>query len=139
MLLLHANALNAEYLGELAGMLSGRGYRFESLDQALADSAYRSRDDFVGPRGPSWPAALGDHERRNAGRGAAGAGLGGPGRPRTHPGALSFATGWRATRIAALWRWYRRDDRVQIAMLETARRSDGAGGMLKLHGWSGVR
>lgn len=53
-LLLHANALNAAYLDELAGMLAGRGYRFVTLDEALADPAYALPDRYVGPRGPSW-------------------------------------------------------------------------------------
>lgn len=53
-LLLHANALNAEYLDELIVELKGRGYRFVSLDDALADSAYQLPDEYVGPRGPSW-------------------------------------------------------------------------------------
>lgn len=53
-LLLHANALNAEYLDELVAMVARRGYRFVSLDAALKDPAYRLKDDFVGNRGPSW-------------------------------------------------------------------------------------
>lgn len=53
-LLLHANGLNAEYLGGLAAMMRGRGYRFVTLDQALADAAYRSRDTYIGARGLSW-------------------------------------------------------------------------------------
>jgi peptidoglycan/xylan/chitin deacetylase (PgdA/CDA1 family) len=53
-LLLHANALNAEYLDELAAMLVGRGYVFVSLDNALTDPAYALPDSFIGARGPSW-------------------------------------------------------------------------------------
>jgi peptidoglycan/xylan/chitin deacetylase (PgdA/CDA1 family) len=53
-LLLHANALNADYLGKLAAMIAGRGYGFVSLDQALADAAYTLPDEYVGSRGPSW-------------------------------------------------------------------------------------
>jgi peptidoglycan/xylan/chitin deacetylase (PgdA/CDA1 family) len=53
-LLLHANALNADRFGELVSMLRRRGYAFISLDRALEDRAYRSRDDFVGPGGISW-------------------------------------------------------------------------------------
>jgi hypothetical protein len=53
-LLLHANALNAEHLGGLAEMLRDRGYRFVPLAEALADPAYGSRDTFIGPRGRSW-------------------------------------------------------------------------------------
>ncbi|MEJ2313177.1 MAG: polysaccharide deacetylase family protein, partial [Gemmatimonadales bacterium] len=53
-LLLHANELNADLLGELAGLLEGRGYRFISLDEALEDPAYRRPDEYVGRRGLSW-------------------------------------------------------------------------------------
>ncbi|HYJ78151.1 MAG TPA: polysaccharide deacetylase family protein [Longimicrobiaceae bacterium] len=53
-LLLHANELNADHFGALAAALRRRGYRFVTLDQALADSAYRLPDGYTGPRGPSW-------------------------------------------------------------------------------------
>jgi len=53
-LLLHANALNAAYVDELAADLSGRGYRFITIDEALADPAYRLPDDYIGRTGPSW-------------------------------------------------------------------------------------
>lgn len=53
-LLLHANALNADRFAELVSMLRRRGYAFISLERALEDRAYRSRDDFVGPGGISW-------------------------------------------------------------------------------------
>jgi len=53
-LLLHANALNADHLGELVAMLRRRGYEFLSLSAALEDPAYRSRDDFLGAGGISW-------------------------------------------------------------------------------------
>lgn len=53
-LLLHANALNADWLDEVAAMIAGRGYRAVPLDEALADSAYALPDEYVGPRGPSW-------------------------------------------------------------------------------------
>jgi peptidoglycan/xylan/chitin deacetylase (PgdA/CDA1 family) len=53
-LLLHANALNANRFGGLVSMLRRRGYEFVSLERALEDRAYRSRDDFVGPGGISW-------------------------------------------------------------------------------------
>jgi len=53
-LLLHANALNAAYLDELATLFRGRGYRFVSLDRALVDAAYGSRDTYIGPMGISW-------------------------------------------------------------------------------------
>lgn len=53
-LLLHANELNAERLPEVVAMLEGRGYRFVSLPDAVADPAYDRRDSYVGPRGLSW-------------------------------------------------------------------------------------
>jgi peptidoglycan/xylan/chitin deacetylase (PgdA/CDA1 family) len=53
-LLIHANALNADYLDELIAMIRKRGYDFISLPEALEDPAYRSKDTYVGPRGLSW-------------------------------------------------------------------------------------
>jgi peptidoglycan/xylan/chitin deacetylase (PgdA/CDA1 family) len=53
-LLLHANALNADHLHELVAMLRERGYTFVPLDSALKDPAYQLPDRYVGQRGPSW-------------------------------------------------------------------------------------
>ena len=53
-LLLHANALNADHLGELLDSLRRRGYRFVGLDTALEDPAYSSEDTYVGPGGITW-------------------------------------------------------------------------------------
>jgi len=53
-LLLHANALNAAWFGELAKMMKRRGYRFIPLEQALEDKAYRSADTYTGAGGISW-------------------------------------------------------------------------------------
>lgn len=53
-LLLHANALNADRFPALAAMMTGRGYRFVTLDEALRDEAYRRPDTYVGPWGISW-------------------------------------------------------------------------------------
>ena len=53
-LLLHANELNADHLDAVLGELQARGYRFSTLERALADSAYRSRDLYIGPSGMSW-------------------------------------------------------------------------------------
>lgn len=53
-LLLHANAINADYLGELLGILQKKGYTFVSLDEALTDPAYQSVDRYVGKGGISW-------------------------------------------------------------------------------------
>lgn len=53
-LLLHANALNADRFDALAAALKQRGYRFVSVAEALEDPAYRLRDEFVGAPGNSW-------------------------------------------------------------------------------------
>jgi peptidoglycan/xylan/chitin deacetylase (PgdA/CDA1 family) len=53
-LLLHANALNADYFDDIAHMLKRRGYAFISLDQALTDKAYSLPDNYIGPVGISW-------------------------------------------------------------------------------------
>jgi peptidoglycan/xylan/chitin deacetylase (PgdA/CDA1 family) len=53
-LLLHANSINAEYFGELVRMMKRRGYRFISLEQALADKAYQEPDKYTGTGGISW-------------------------------------------------------------------------------------
>ena len=53
-LLVHANATNADALDEALGRLAGRGYRFVTLGEALADDAWRTPDEYVGSRGPSW-------------------------------------------------------------------------------------
>lgn len=53
-LLLHANALNADTFGELASMTRRRGYAFVPLSDALRDHAYRSFDAYVGPAGITW-------------------------------------------------------------------------------------
>lgn len=53
-LLIHANMLNAEYLGILLDRLKTRGYRFVSLNEALQDSAYARPDQYAGESGLSW-------------------------------------------------------------------------------------
>jgi peptidoglycan/xylan/chitin deacetylase (PgdA/CDA1 family) len=53
-LLMHANALNARSFGPLAEMMTRRGYRFVSLDEALTDPAYDHPDEFRGNGGISW-------------------------------------------------------------------------------------
>jgi peptidoglycan/xylan/chitin deacetylase (PgdA/CDA1 family) len=52
-LILHANELNADYFGDLAGMMKRRGYRFITVDEALKDKAYQLSDAQVA-NGPSW-------------------------------------------------------------------------------------
>lgn len=53
-LLLHANALNADWFDDLAASMRARGYGFITLDQALEDPAYRSADTYTGRGGISW-------------------------------------------------------------------------------------
>jgi peptidoglycan/xylan/chitin deacetylase (PgdA/CDA1 family) len=53
-LLLHADDLNALYLGRILDRLESRGYRFITLRTALADSAYATPDGYVGRWGISW-------------------------------------------------------------------------------------
>jgi peptidoglycan/xylan/chitin deacetylase (PgdA/CDA1 family) len=53
-LLIHANDINADCLDPMLKRLEARGYRFVTLDQALEDKAYQTRDDYIGPNGPSW-------------------------------------------------------------------------------------
>ncbi len=53
-LLVHANALNADWFDELVAMMQARGYGFVSLETALRDPAYDLPDDYVGRLNPSW-------------------------------------------------------------------------------------
>ena len=53
-LLLHANALNADHFDDLARMMKRRGYAFITLDEALKDEAYRSPDTYTGAGGITW-------------------------------------------------------------------------------------
>jgi hypothetical protein len=53
-LLLHDNQLNSDLMPELLDMFRRRGYRFVSLDEALADDAYRLPEEYAGRGGFSW-------------------------------------------------------------------------------------
>lgn len=53
-LLVHANALNADHFRDLVQRLRARGYAFISLDRALEDPAYASGDTFTGAGGITW-------------------------------------------------------------------------------------
>lgn len=53
-LLLHGNRLNAEALPELLSRIRERGYRFNSLDEALRDPAFERPDGYYGPAGITW-------------------------------------------------------------------------------------
>jgi peptidoglycan/xylan/chitin deacetylase (PgdA/CDA1 family) len=53
-LLLHANDINADCLEGVLRGLRSLGYEFTSLNQAMEDSAYETRDTFVTSYGPTW-------------------------------------------------------------------------------------
>jgi hypothetical protein len=53
-LLLHVNQLNADAMPDLLALLARRGYSVITLEQALRDPAYQSRDNYAGPEGISW-------------------------------------------------------------------------------------
>jgi peptidoglycan-N-acetylglucosamine deacetylase len=53
-ILLHANNLEAEHIGELLDMIRKRGYRFITLETALSDQAYSLPDTYVGEEGTGW-------------------------------------------------------------------------------------
>jgi peptidoglycan/xylan/chitin deacetylase (PgdA/CDA1 family) len=53
-LLLHDDELNAENLSALLDRLERRGYKFVTLDEALADRAYETSNLYVGSAGISW-------------------------------------------------------------------------------------
>lgn len=53
-LLVHANDITADCLGQTLTALERRGYRFISLEEAMADPAYQTRDTVVTRFGPTW-------------------------------------------------------------------------------------
>jgi peptidoglycan-N-acetylglucosamine deacetylase len=53
-MLLHANDINADCLDEMLRRLAARGYRFVTLDEAMSDPAYQTKDTYVGKYGPTW-------------------------------------------------------------------------------------
>jgi peptidoglycan/xylan/chitin deacetylase (PgdA/CDA1 family) len=53
-LLMHANDINADCLNEMLRRLAARGYRFVTLDEAMTDPAYQTKDTHVGKHGPTW-------------------------------------------------------------------------------------
>lgn len=52
--LMHANALNAVAYADLIAGVRRRGYRTITLDEAMADPAYKRPDGYTGRYGPSW-------------------------------------------------------------------------------------
>jgi len=53
-LLLHANWLEADHIGEILDLLRKRGYQFLSLEQALSDPAYSMPDTYIAEEGTNW-------------------------------------------------------------------------------------
>ena len=53
-LLLHSNDITADCLDEMLRRLAARGYRFVTLDEAMSDPAYQTKDTYVSKAGPSW-------------------------------------------------------------------------------------
>ncbi len=53
-LLVHANDINADCLDEMLRRLAARGYHFVTLDEAMSDPAYQTKDTYVGKYGPTW-------------------------------------------------------------------------------------
>ncbi|HVS20532.1 MAG TPA: hypothetical protein VHD88_01725, partial [Pyrinomonadaceae bacterium] len=53
-LLIHANDINADCLDEMLKRFATRGYRFVTLDEAMNDPAYKTRDTYVTTFGPTW-------------------------------------------------------------------------------------
>ncbi len=53
-LLIHANALNGDYLGELADMFIKNHYEFITIEDALKDEAFKSNDTYYKANGISW-------------------------------------------------------------------------------------
>lgn len=52
--LTHVNRINADLYPEMLAMLRKRGYRFVSLEEALADPAYATPDLYAGKEGRTW-------------------------------------------------------------------------------------
>jgi peptidoglycan/xylan/chitin deacetylase (PgdA/CDA1 family) len=53
-LLIHANSINAKYLGDVLKMFKTRGYTFITLKEALKDEAYKLPDTETGSQGVLW-------------------------------------------------------------------------------------
>ena len=53
-LLIHANDINADALDEMLSRFEARGYRFVTLDQAMADPAYQTKVTYISSSGPTW-------------------------------------------------------------------------------------
>jgi peptidoglycan-N-acetylglucosamine deacetylase len=53
-LMMHANDITADCLDEMLKRFAARGYRFVTLDEAMGDAAYQTKDRYVGKYGPTW-------------------------------------------------------------------------------------
>jgi hypothetical protein len=53
-MLIHDNQLNADVIDDLLKIFAEKQYRFVTLAEAKADSAYRGPDTFVTRFGPMW-------------------------------------------------------------------------------------
>lgn len=53
-LLIHANQLEADHIGDVLDVFRKRGYKFITLEDALGDQAYSLPDTFVGEDGAGW-------------------------------------------------------------------------------------
>jgi peptidoglycan/xylan/chitin deacetylase (PgdA/CDA1 family) len=53
-LLIHANSLNSDYMGQLLQMFVKNGYSFVNLETALKDELYKTEDHFYKNGGISW-------------------------------------------------------------------------------------
>ena len=53
-LLVHMSRINAAYLDDLLTHLENAGWRFVSVQEALADSVYERPDHYTGSKGVSW-------------------------------------------------------------------------------------
>lgn len=53
-LLIHANTLNSDYYNQLCQMILAKSYKFITLEEALKDEVYKTKDTFIGRGGISW-------------------------------------------------------------------------------------
>jgi peptidoglycan/xylan/chitin deacetylase (PgdA/CDA1 family) len=53
-LLIHANDITADCLDEMLRRFEARGYRFVTLDEAMTDPAYATKDTLISDHGPTW-------------------------------------------------------------------------------------
>jgi peptidoglycan/xylan/chitin deacetylase (PgdA/CDA1 family) len=53
-LLIHTNDITADCLDEMLRRFAERGYKFITLDNVMADSAYQTKDTMVTRYGPTW-------------------------------------------------------------------------------------